>query len=212
MQIHDVLGRRRDGCLIFHNYFASVKYRPFLLFADFLCQGDEDADSDDEPESVYEPSGSAEEEESSQEEYSSETETSEDESGENRISAFKLKLSAGQESGGSWTRLSQIDASSSMESISLTWSSQFWTPFKQSQKDSGLNGSSFATAWKTFKQRRLRQSWASILGSNILLLYFLYYDIALPKLAISELPLASFSKRVLVLNLSNENQFLFTCK
>ena len=59
-------------------------------FAHFLFQGGEDEDSDDEPESVYEPSGSAEEEESSQEEYSSETETSEDGSGENRISALTL--------------------------------------------------------------------------------------------------------------------------
>ena len=57
-------------------------------FAHFSFQGGEDEDSDDERESVYEPSGSAEEEESSQEEYSSETETSEDGSGENRISAL----------------------------------------------------------------------------------------------------------------------------
>ena len=88
-------GSRHDGCLIFviiivHCFQASVKYRPFFLFAHFLFQGGEDEDSDDEPESVYEPSGSAEEEESSQEEYSSETETSEDGSGENRISALTL--------------------------------------------------------------------------------------------------------------------------
>ena len=68
---------------------------------------------------MYEPSGSAEEEESSQEEYSSETETSEDGSGENRISALTLKLSAVQESDWLQTKLSQIDASSSVESISL---------------------------------------------------------------------------------------------
>ncbi|XP_015778637.1 PREDICTED: FACT complex subunit SPT16-like [Acropora digitifera] len=69
-------------------------------FLDPDSSGGEDDDSDDEPESVYEPSGSAEEEESSQEEYSSETETSEDGSGENRISALTSKLSAGQESDG----------------------------------------------------------------------------------------------------------------